>query len=434
LKNTFLLLFFFCISIYAKEIPSTKETQITNEIISLNDSQKKILFEFAVLQKNGFDANGYWLKNKNKFPAFTDSVRNNLADEIFVNSLVLYTPVKNSAIHLWMQTQSLTNWMLYLAAFIAICAIIGLLRNYWNRLLGMLIMQFAPLFRLLFSAILLTYELLLIGVLCIVGAPYVDEMTFRTIIIHTGLFLLWSQSTAIFTRKYLVKKYIFEVRNNFWGSNQWEAVKTICLPAIIVTIALLYLIYRVPADVLYNYEVVVSGMAAICALPFWRIIEKYIYPVLIPFKDTSVERSIYSLAACTVLALVIDVVLIWQVNSLFYYIIIALTTLLIMSFLILSVKDNYKYDYRNYYYIQCITIAFFVSVLWYSFHVRSGEIIWVALIGASIFVIIKYWEIPTFFISWKRSRGWTWGFLGMAALLWLLAKGILYLSKIGFMV
>ncbi|KUJ63447.1 hypothetical protein AR687_04465 [Flavobacteriaceae bacterium CRH] len=415
-------------------MPSTKETQITNEIISLNDSQKKILFEFAVLQKNGFDANGYWLKNKNKFPAFTDSVRNNLADEIFVNSQVLYTPVKNSAIHLWMQTQSLTNWMLYLAAFIAICAIIGLLRNYWNRLLGMLIMQFAPLFRLLFSAILLTYELLLIGVLCIVGAPYVDEMTFRTIIIHTGLFLLWSQSTAIFTRKYLVKKYIFEVRNNFWGSNQWEAVKTICLPAIIVTIALLYLIYKVPADVLYNYEVVVSGMAAICALPFWRIIEKYIYPVLIPFKDTSVERSIYSLAACTVLALVIDVVLIWQINPLFYYIIIALTTLLIMSILILSVKDNYKYDYRNYYYIQCITIAFFVSVLWYSFHIRSGEIIWVALIGASIFVIIKYWEIPTFFISWKRSRGWTWGFLGMAALLWLLAKGILYLSKIGFMV
>ncbi len=434
LKKIFLLLFFFCVSIYAKETPTTNDNQFSIEITSLNDTQKKILFEFAVLQKNGSDANAFWLKNKNKFPVLSDSVRNDLAEEIFANSQILYTPVKNSAIHLWMQTQSLTNWMLYLAAFIAICAIIGLLRNYWNRLLGMLIMQFAPLFRLLFSAILLTYELLLIGVLCIVLAPYVEEMTFRTVIIHTGLFLLWSQTTAIFTRKYLVKKYIFEVKNNFWGNNQWEAVKTICLPAIIVTIALLYVIYKVPADVLYNYEVVVSGMAAICALPFWRIIEKYIYPVLIPFKDTNVERSIYSLAACTVLALIIDVVFIIQANILIYYIIIALTTLLIMSFLILSVKENYKYDYRNYYYIQCITIAFFLSVLWYSYHVRSGEMIWVALIGASIFIIIKYWEIPTFFISWKRSRGWTWGFLGMAALLWLLAKGILYISKIGFMV
>ncbi|MBF4514808.1 hypothetical protein IRZ71_00540 [Flavobacterium sp. ANB] len=407
---------------------------MTNEIISLNDSQKKILFEFAVLQKNGSDANAYWLKNKNKFPAFTDSVRNNLAAEIFVNSQLLYTPVKNSAIQLWMQTQSLTNWMLYLAAFIAVCAIIGLLRNYWNRLIEILIQQFAPIFRLLFSAILLTYELLIIGIVCIIGAPYVDEMTLRTIIIHTGLFLLWSQSTAIFTRKYLVKKYIFEVRNNFWGSDQWETVKTICLPAIIVTVALLYTIYKVPADVLYNYEIVVSGMAAICALPFWRIIEKYIYPVLIPFKDINTERSIYSLAACTVLALIITVGFILQSNPLFYYIIIALITLLIMSFLILSLKENYKRNYKNYYYMQFVTIAFFIAVLLYSFYVRSGEIIWVALIGTSIYIIIKYWEIPTFFNNWRKKTTWTWGFLGMAVLLWLLAKGILYISKMGYMV
>ncbi|WP_228526509.1 MULTISPECIES: hypothetical protein [unclassified Flavobacterium] len=434
MKKTLLLLFFFCITTYAKETPSTKENQITNEIISLNDSQKKILFEFAVLQKNGSDANAYWLKNKNKFPAFTDSVRNNLAAEIFVNSQLLYTPVKNSAIQLWMQTQSLTNWMLYLAAFIAVCAIIGLLRNYWNRLIEILIQQFAPIFRLLFSAILLTYELLIIGIVCIIGAPYVDEMTLRTIIIHTGLFLLWSQSTAIFTRKYLVKKYIFEVRNNFWGSDQWETVKTICLPAIIVTVALLYTIYKVPADVLYNYEIVVSGMAAICALPFWRIIEKYIYPVLIPFKDINTERSIYSLAACTVLALIITVGFILQSNPLFYYIIIALITLLIMSFLILSLKENYKRNYKNYYYMQFVTIAFFIAVLLYSFYVRSGEIIWVALIGTSIYIIIKYWEIPTFFNNWRKKTTWTWGFLGMAVLLWLLAKGILYISKMGYMV
>jgi hypothetical protein len=75
-----------------------------------------------------------------------------------------------------------------------------------------------------------------------------------------------------------------------------------------------------------------------------------------------------------------------------------------------------------------VTTLFFVAVLFYSFQIHLAEMIWASLIGVSIFIVIKYWEIPTFFFSWKRSNTWTWGFLGMAALLWLLAKGILYVS------
>lgn len=413
-----------CTSLFAKEIHPAQQ------IVPLNDSQKKILYEFAVLQKSGSDANGFWQKYKNQFSAINDTVRNQLANEIYLNSHVVYVPVKDSAVQLWMQTQSLTNWMLYLAAFIAICAIIALLRNYWNALIGILIKQFAPLFRLLFSAILLTYELLCIGIVCIVGGCLIDEMTMRTVVIHTGLFLLWSQSTAIFTRKYLVQKYIFQIKDNFWGSNKWETVKTICLPAIIVTVALLYVLYKVPGDTLYNYEIVVSGMAAICALPFWRVLEKYIYPILIPFTDVAIERSIFSLAACVVLALLIDGFLIVQQNPVFSYFITALTSLLMISFLLLSLKENFKKNYKNYYYLQFITVLFLSSVLYYSFYMHSGEMIWASLIGTSIYIIIKYWEIPTFFIDWKRSKMSTWGFLGMAVLLWLLAKGILYVSGI----
>lgn len=424
MKKIVFLLFLFCTSLFAKE------TQPAEQIVLLNDAQKKILYEFAVLQKSGFDANAYWLKHKNQFSAIKDSVRNQLANEIYLNSHVIYTPVKDSAVQIWMQTQSLTNWMLYLAAFIAICAIIGLLRNYWNLLIGVLIKQFAPLFRLLFSAILLTYELLLIGVVCIIYGCYLEEMALRTVVIHIGLFLLWSQSTAIFTRKYLVEKYIFQIRDDFWGNNKWQTVKTICFPAIIVTVALLYVLYKVPGDTLYNYEIVVSGMAAICALPFWRILEKYISPILIPYQDTAVERSIYSLAACVVLALLMGGFFISQHNPLFSYVIIALTSLLIISFLLLSLKDNFKYNYKNYYYLQFVTILFLSAVLFYSFYIHSGEMIWASLIGTSIYVIIKYWEIPTFFISWKKSKTATWGFLGMAVLLWLLAKGILYVSGV----
>ncbi|MFH7016732.1 hypothetical protein [Flavobacterium sp. FlaQc-47] len=424
MKKIVFLLFLFCTSLFGKEINPAEQ------IVSLNENQKKILYEFAVLQKSGSGANVYWQQHKNQFSAINDTVRNQLANEIYNNSKVEYTPAKDSAVSLWMQTQSLTNWMLYLAAFIAICAVIGLLRNYWGLLIDILIRQFAPIFRLLFSAILLTYELFLIGAACIFFGCYIEEMTLRTVVIHTGLFLLWSQSTAIFTRKYLVKRYIFEIKNNFWGSNSWETVKTICLPAIIVTVALLYVLYKVPADTVYNYEIVVFVMAVICALPFWRILEKYISPILIPFKDDNVERSIYSLAACTVIALLIDGFLIGQHNPVFSYVIIALNSMLIISFLLLSLKHNFKYNYKNYYYLQFITIAFLSFTLYYSFYVHSGEMVWASLIGISVYIIIKYWEIPTFFISWKRSRLSAWGFLGMAVLLWILAKGILYVSSL----
>ncbi|MFH6995178.1 hypothetical protein [Flavobacterium sp. FlaQc-48] len=422
MKKIVFLLFLFCTSLFAKDIYPAEQ------IVSLNDSQKKILYEFAVLQKNGSAANAYWQKHQHQFSGINDTVRNQLANEIYVNSHVIYSPEKDSAVHLWMQTQSLANWMFYLAAFIAICAIIGLLRNYWNSLIDLLIKQFAPLFRLLFSAILLTYELLLIGVACIVWGCFVEEMTLRTVIIHTGLFLLWSQSTAIFTQQYLVKKYIFKIKDNFWGNDKWETVKTICLPAIIVSLALLYVLYKIPADTLYNYELVVAVMAAICALPVWRILERYISPILIPYTDTFIERSIHSLASCVVLALIIDGFFIAQHNPLFSYVIIALTSLLIISFLLLSLKANFKHNYKNYYYLQFITVLFLSSALFYSFFIHSGELVWAFLIGTSIYIVIKYWEIPTFFISWKRSKMSAWGFLGMAVLLWLLAKGILYVS------
>lgn len=423
MKKIVIFLFLFCSGLFAKEINPTEQ------IVSLNDTQKKILYEFAVLQKGGADANAYWKLHKNQFSGVNDTVRNQLANEVYTNSHVVYIPAKDSAVQLWIQTQSMTNWMLYLAAFIAICAIIGLLRNYWGVLLNILIKQFAPLFMFLFSPVILTYELLLIGIACVVGGCFIDEMTLRTVVIHTGFFLLWSQSTALFTRKYLVSKYIFEIKNNFWATDKWETVKTICLPALIVTGALLFVLYKVPSDVLYNYEIVVSVMAVICALPFWRTLEKYISPILIPFKDTYVERSVYSLAACVLIALFIDGFLIGQHNTVFSYVITALTSLLIISFLILSLKHNFKHNYKNYYYLQLITFLFLSASLFYSFYTHSTEMIWASLLGMSVYIVIKYWEIPTFFISWKRSKTVTWGFLGMAVLLWILAKGILYVSE-----
>lgn len=420
-----------CFSVYGKTVSDS----IANHISLLNDKQKSILYEFEVLKKNGFDAAPFWLKNKNQFPQFNENVRDELAKQIFANSHVIYSPPKDSAIQFWMQTQLLSNWMFYLSAFIAVCALIALFKRYWGMLIQFLINRLAPLLKFLFSPVLLTYELLLIGAACVFYGCVIDEFVMRTVIIHLGLFLLWSQSTAVFTKEYWVKKYVYEIENNFWGSDPWETVKTISFPAVIVTLALFYVLYKVPEDIFYNYEIVLSGIAAIYALPFWRSLEKYIYPVLFPFvKDDNRDRSINSLGACTVIALIAFIALAWQFNPVFNNIISALVSLLMLSFLILSCRINHKYSYRNYYYMQFVTVVFLLSVLIYSYSFRLNEIIWFSLIGGSIFIIIKYMEIFSFFSDWKRGKAWAWKLMGLAGLLWLLGKCVLYASQILFIV
>ncbi|SHG09371.1 hypothetical protein [Flavobacterium aquidurense] len=426
MKKIVFLLFLFCTSLFAQEIHSV------DEIVSLNDSQKKILYEYEVLKKNGFETDQFWLKNKNQLPELDDAVRDKLAAQIFANSDIVYSPPKDAAVQFWLKTQLLTNWMFYLSAFIAICALIALFKKYWGLLINVLIRGLAPLFRFLFSPVLLTYELFLIGVVCVIFGCLIDEFVLRTVIIHLGLFLLWSQSTALFTKEYWVKKYFFEIENKFWGTNPWETVKTICLPAIIVTLALVYVLYKVPVDVFYNYEIVVFGLAAVYALPFWRSLEKYLYPVLLPFKNDYRARSINSLAACTVIAIVVAAVLILQWSAVFYPVIAALIGLLLLSFLVLSSKLNYRYNYKNYYYLQFVTVLFLAVVFLYGFYIHLNEIIWFSLIATSIFIVIKYMEVISFFSDWKRGKTWAWKLLGLAVVLWLLGKGILYVSKILF--
>lgn len=425
LKKIFLFVLLFCINTYAKVVSDS----IAIHLSALNAKQKNVLYEFEVLKKNGFNTDRFWNMHKNQFPSLSNELRDGLAKEVFVHSDIVYTPQKDSAVQLWMQTQLLTNWMFYLSALIAICAVVALFKKYWSLLIRFLVNHLAPILKILFSPVLLTIELLLIGAACIIYGCIVEEFVLRTVIIHLGLFLLWSQSTALFTKEYWIKKYVYEIENNFWGRDSWETIKTICFPAFIVTLALLYVLYKVPADIFYNYEVVVSAIAAVYALPFWRSLEKYIYPILFPFnKEDYRERSINSLAACTVVAVIATIVFVLQGNLVFYNIISALISLLILSFLILSLKMNHKHSSRNYYFIQFVTLLFFTAVFMCGFCLHINEVIWFAIIGSILFVIIKYMEAFSFFSDWKRGRGWAWKLLGLALLLWLMGKGILYFS------
>lgn len=429
MKKILLLFLLCCLSAYAK----TSSESIGSHLSSLNEKQRTILYEFEVLKRNGFQTDHFWQENKNQFSEFDAETRDELAKQIFENSTIVYKPQKKTAVQIWMQTQLLTNWMFYLSAFIAICAVIALFKKYWSLLIGFLLKRLEPVLRYLFSPLLLTCELLIVGIACVFYAVSIEDFVVRTVIIHLGLFLLWSQSTALFTKEYWVKKYVLEIENNFWGKDPWETIKTICLPAVLVTLALSYVLYKVPADVFYNYEIVISGIASFYALPFWRILEKYIYPILFPFKNDGYRaRSIDSLGACTVIAVILTVVLILQWNAVFYNVIAAFISLEIFAFLILSSKENHKYNLGNYYYLQFVVVLFLVLMFLYGYQINSNEIIWFSLIGSCVFVILKYLEIFSFFSSWKRGNSWAWKLLGLAALLWSLGQGILYFSKLLF--
>ncbi|WP_289664781.1 hypothetical protein [Flavobacterium panacagri] len=429
MKKILLLFLLCCLGAYA----NTPSENIVSHLSSLNEKQKNTLYEFEVLKRNGCKTDQFWQENKNQFPSLDVKTRDELANQIFENSTIVYKPQKNSTVQIWMQTQLLSNWMFYLSAFIAICAVIALFKKYWSLLIGFLLKRLEPVLMYFFSPLLLTCELLTVGIACVFYAVSIEDFVVRTVIIHLGLFLLWSQSTALFTKEYWVKKYVLEIENNFWGKDPWETIKTICLPAVLVTLALSYVLYKVPVDVFYNYEIVVSGIASIYALPFWRTLEKYIYPILFPFKNEGYRaRSINSLGACTVIAVILTIVLVLQWNAIFYNVIVAFISLEIFSFLILSSKENHKYNLGNYYYLQFVTVLFFVLAFLYSYQIHSNEIIWFSLIGSCFFVILKYLEIFSFFSSWKRGNSWAWKLLGLAALLWFLGQGILYFSKLLF--
>ncbi|WP_281631060.1 hypothetical protein [Flavobacterium luteolum] len=430
MKKIVLFALLFCISTYGKVVSDS----IAIHLSVLNGKQKNVLYEFEVIKNNGFNTDQFWNAHNNEFPSLSDNLRDELAKEVFLNSDIVYAPQKDSTVQLWMQTKLLTNWMFYLSAFIAICAIVALFKRYWSLLIQFLIRHIAPVLKILFSPVLLTIELLLVGIACVICGCIIEEFVLRTVVIHLGLFLLWSQSTALFTKEYWIKRYVYEIENNFWGKDSWETVKTICFPAFVVTIAILYVLYKVPTDAFYNYEVVLSGIAAVYALPFWRSLEKYIYPVLFPFyKENNRERSVNSLAACTVVAIVVTILFVLQENLIFSNIISALLSLLILSFLILSLKMNHKHSLRNYYFIQFVTFLFLSAVFMYGFYFQLNEVIWFAIIGSTLFVIVKYMEAFSFFSDWKRGKGWAWKLLGLALLLWIMGKGILYVSKQIFM-
>lgn len=402
----------------------------TTVIVQLSASQKTILYNYALLQQHASttQAEAYLQQHKATLPDLSTELCNRVAKEIIAHTQLLYTPEKASPVRLWMETQTFTEWMLYLAIFLVILALFRIFYIYRHPIRDFLIRQFAPVFRLLFSRFLVTIELLIIGAGCIAGGIYLTEMALRTIVVQTGIFLIWTQCTALFTKEYMAVDYYRYVNSTLKANNISKIFSTIFIPAIITLFAIVYAMYRLPADDWYYWEAVVVGLVAIYTLPFVKKLEYFFsWPLLFLYKENDIPRHAKPLAHYTVFTFLVCLLAAAFLPEWLKPCSACLYVLVIILLLIISTVYN---DYKNkpaFIYLQFVTAAYIVFVLWKGSHLDSESMVWQAIISINLFIVIKYWQIPVVFwkMNWKRNRGW-WGMLGMGAVLWLLAQGTQY--------
>jgi hypothetical protein len=423
-------LFFIIISLFTGTslyAGTTQSDSVATVIVQLSGPQKTILYQYALLQQHAStpQSEAFFQQHKANLPAMGPALRNTVAEELLAHTHLLYSPEKASPIRLWLQTQTFTRWMLYLAAILATMALLRILYIYGDPIRAFLIRQFESVFRLLFTPFLLTIELLVIGAGGIAAGVYLTDMALQIIVLHTGIFLIWTQCTALLTKEYMAVDYSKYVVNTLKENNISKIFSTIFIPAIISLAALLFVIYRLPADEWYYWEAVIVGLVAVYTLPFVKRLEYRFSRVLLPFYENRNYRSKAGpLAHYTVFTFLISIPAAAFLPAWLHPCISCLYLLVIMLLLILSIVNNDNNNRLQFIYLQLITLAYIVYVLWKGRQLGSEIMIWQAIISINVLVVITYWQIPVICweMNWRRNKIW-WGMLGMGALLWLLAQG-----------
>lgn len=409
---------------YAQTTPTDS---IATVIVRLSGSQKTILYQYAFLQQHAStpEAEAFFQQHKASLPDMGPKLLDAVAKEVFTHSQLLYSPKKASSIKLWMQTQTFTKWMLYLAATLATLALFRILYIYGDPIKAFLIRNFASVFRLLFSPFLLTLELLVIGAGCIAGGVYMTDMAIRIIVTHTGIFLIWTQCTALTTKEYMAVDYSKYVVKTLKANNQSKIFSTVFIPAIITLVTLVYIIYRLPADDWYYWEAVVVALVAIYTLPFIKRLEyRFARALLVFYENTNYRSKAKPLAHYTVLTFLVCLVAAAFLPTWLTPCTACLYMLVMILLFILSIINNDNHNKLQFVYLQLITLAYIVYVFWKGRQLGSEIMIWQAIISINLLLVITYWQIPVICweMKWKKNKLW-WGILGMGALLWLLAQG-----------
>jgi len=420
-----LIILLFTVLSWNLAVASTPETTLAKTLDSLSGTQRALLYQYGTLQSwaGGRIADSFWNSHQSELGHLNKESATLLAEELLHNTDLVYTVKKPSRVQALRGVFTTSRLLFGLAALIGAFAAIQLLGKYLPDFFRWIMRYLSPLLRWLFSPVALTWELLILGIAAIFLGPHITETYTRTIIIHLGIFYVWSQLTAITTRQYHIKYYskaIFDSLDNYRLS-PWQTFIQVSFPALATTAGVFWAM-QATGDTWYPYEVIVPLMISIFALPPLRRMEGLLSRVLFPFSMVSLRVKDQRLAAYVVISLIV-----WVVMLLLPVIIpeslLVLSVFLLLTLILFSIEDVSNCGMKNFIWLQVITLSFCIAVILAGSQLSMLMLIWAGMGGLLLYVMIKYWELPTLFgWSWKNRNRKAWGALGMAALIWGIAS------------
>jgi hypothetical protein len=388
----------------------------------LSARQKTVLYQYGTLHaySDTATANSYWTKHQTELNKLTKEQANILSADLLANTELSYNIKQPSRLQALMGIFTASRLLMGAAALIAIGALLILLKRFWYRIYNLAVKYLAPVFRLLFSPKILRVLLLLIALSALVFGPGIGDLMFRTIVLQLGLVLLWTQLTAMTTGRSFHKLYRDVFNHNFRDFSTKEVLLQITMPSFITVLATGWLMY-VCEDPWYPFEITVLVLITLYSFPPINWLLPWLGRLLLPFPTTYKKNN-------AVLASYIGLTMIlWAGLMLIPVTPVAplVTTALVLILLLLcfSIDDFFSGNsgYKNYIWVQLITILYLCVCVLVGSKLSITLISWSGLGGLFLYVLIKYWEVPSL-LGWNWEHRKTLGILGMALLIWGIAE------------
>lgn len=421
-------LFFICTTLFAQNQNRQQDYNLAKTLESLTSTQRSILFQYGTLEQYGTPetAATFWATHKTVIPQVQENQKKILAQELLANTTLVYEVKKPSQLQALRGVFTTSRILIGIAALVAAYALISILRSYWSRIFAWLFRNLAPLFRIIFSPRLLTYELLILGIIGIWLGADIASVVLRTIVVHIGLFLLWGLLTAVISRNYDLNNYTRTLKYNLDDNSSYiTSFFEISIPAFITTGAIIWLHFTTQ-DPWFSYEVSIPALVGLSTFPLVRWAEKPLSRILFPIQGSD-KFEFRRFTAMVVITLIIWGIL-WNWALLLQPVLETLTLLLILSMIFLSWMKVSNEHLNRYFYIQIITLLYCIASILLGSQFGLVSVLNIGLGGLVFFIVFKYWEIPTLFgWSWKDRKAW--GILGMAFLLWVIAQLMLWVPQ-----
>ncbi|SHG14959.1 hypothetical protein [Pedobacter caeni] len=412
------------------QAPKTTDYELAKIMTTLSDQQRTILYQYGTIYtySDTATANRYWNEHHTGLNQLTKEQANILSADLLANTELVYNIKQPSRLQSLMGIFTASRLLMGAAALIAAGALLMLLKRFWYRIYDMAMKYLAPVFRLLFSPRLLRIQLLLLSIIAIFLGPEINDLMFRTIVLQLGLVLLWTQLTALTTSRSFHKLYEDIFSRHYIDFSTKEILLQITMPSTLTLLAMGWL-SSVCKDPWYPFEITAIALAIVYSLPPVKSALPIFRKLFLPFPTFCWKKDSV-LASYIILTMIIWISLLF-VPMVPTAAIVTVTLVLTSLLLAFSAHDFFigKTGYKNYLWVQLITILWFCACVLTGNKLGIAFVTWSALAGLFLYVLLKYWELPTLFgWDWKHKRAL--GILGMALLIWLIAKLMNYFPEL----